>query len=126
MAADQPATPAALESPAPAASKPAKGRALSSLAWRQELVKLAIVAAVGLLAGCGNDEDGGAAGGSGHSGHTSSQESSESDDASTGGRHRVTGQGRHAADSGDADSHAVGSGDATGTAPTGTATAAAA
>ncbi|MGV9478241.1 PE-PPE domain-containing protein [Gordonia aichiensis] len=56
----------------------------------------------------------------------SSPDQSESDDASTGGRHRVTGQGRHAADSGDADSHAVGSGDATGTAPTGTATAAAA
>ncbi|UAL30771.1 DUF305 domain-containing protein [Nocardioides rotundus] len=32
--------------------------------------------ALGLLAGCGNDEDGGGAGGSGHSGHSSSQESS--------------------------------------------------
>lgn len=32
--------------------------------------------ALGLLAGCGNDKDGGGAGGSGHSGHSSSQESS--------------------------------------------------
>ncbi|EIT68124.1 MULTISPECIES: phosphate regulon sensor histidine kinase PhoR [Hydrocarboniphaga] len=51
MAADQPASSPALASPAPAAPKPAKGRALSSLAWRQELVKLTIVAAVGLLVG---------------------------------------------------------------------------
>ena len=56
----------------------------------------------------------------------SSPDQSESDDASTGGRHRVTGQGRHAADSGDAGSHAEGSGDAMGTAPAGTATTAAA
>lgn len=50
---------------------------------RASTVLASTALAVGLLAGCGNDEDGGAAGGSGHSGHSSSQESSESDDASS-------------------------------------------